>query len=194
MRGGTRRAPAPRECQPAVPGAGPRGSGRHAALASHPGAQARSPVTYLTDSYCPEGQRARARSSWTLLMLERPLILRFWASAYSCSFVRPAAPECDRSPPRLPDEMSRVDVLLAVRDSPDRARSLFTVLAAISVARFGLSPRCFALSLMCSYCRSRFGLDPRGTAVSFRASQPTTTVGWTWPLPPEPQSTRALPG
>jgi len=56
-----------------------------------------------------------------------------------------------------------VDALLAVFDSPDRARSLFTVLAAISVARFGLSPRSRALSLMCSYCRSRFGLDPRGT-------------------------------
>jgi hypothetical protein len=37
--------------------------------------------------------------------------------------------------------MSCVEVLLAVRDSPALARSLFTVLAAISVARFGLSPR-----------------------------------------------------
>lgn len=91
-------------------------------------------------------------------------MLRLRASPYSCSFVGPAAPECDRSPPRLPEEMSRVDALLVVRDSPDRARSLFTVLAAISVARSGLSPRSFALSLMCSYCRSRFGLDPRGTA------------------------------
>ena len=58
--------------------------------------------------------------------------------------------------------MSRVDVRLAVCDSPDRARSLFTVRAAISSARPVLSPRCFALALMCSYCRSRFGLDPRG--------------------------------
>src|ERR1700739_1933203 len=105
-------------------------------------------------------------------MLERPLMFSCLASLYSCSLVGPAAPECDRSPPRLLEEMSRVDVLLAVRDSPDRARSLLTVLAAISVARFGLSPRCFALSFMCSYCRSRFGLDPRGTAVSFRAGHP----------------------
>ena len=112
-------------------------------------------------------QRASARCSWSLDMLDRPLMLRLRASAYSCSFVRPAAaPECDRSPPRLPEEMSWVDVLLAVRDSPDRARSLFTVLAAISVARFVLSPRSFALSLMCSYCRSRFGLDPLASAVS----------------------------
>src|SRR6266481_5425277 len=77
--------------------------------------------------------------------------------------VRPAAPECDRTPPRRLDEMSWVEVLLAVRDSPARARSLFTVLAAISVARLGLWPRRWALSLMCSYWRSRFGLAPRGT-------------------------------
>lgn len=95
-------------------------------------------------------------------MLERPLMLRFLASAYNCSLVRPPAPECDRSPPRLLEEISCIDVLLALRDSPVRARSLFTVLAAISVARFGFSPRCSSLSLMCSYCRSRFGLDPRG--------------------------------
>lgn len=37
--------------------------------------------------------------------------------------------------------MALVQVLLAVRDSPDLARSLFTVRAAISVARSALSPR-----------------------------------------------------
>jgi hypothetical protein len=44
-----------------------------------------------------------------------------------------------------------VEVLLAVFDSPLRARSLLTVREAISLARFVLSPRCSALSLMCSY-------------------------------------------
>ena len=44
--------------------------------------------------------------------------------------------------------MSRVDVRLAVLASPERARSLFTVRAAISSARLVLSPRCFALALM----------------------------------------------
>ena len=42
--------------------------------------------------------------------------------------------------------MSRVEVLLAVLASPERARSLFTVRAAISSARLVLSPRCFALA------------------------------------------------
>jgi hypothetical protein len=58
--------------------------------------------------------------------------------------------------------MSFVDDLAAVFDSPALARSLLTVRAAISVARSGLAPRCRALPLMCSYCRSRFGLDPLG--------------------------------
>src|SRR5882757_63701 len=62
--------------------------------------------------------------------------------------------------------MSRVEVRLAPRDSPDRARSLLTVRAAISSARFGASPRCRALSLMCSYWRSRLALEPRGMAAS----------------------------
>src|ERR1700751_1102859 len=64
--------------------------------------------------------------------------------------------------------MSCFDVRLAVLASPDRARSLFTVRAAISSARSVLSPRCLALSLMCSYCRSRFGLDPLGMSATFR--------------------------
>jgi len=42
--------------------------------------------------------------------------------------------------------MSLTELRLAVRDSPVLARSLFTVLAAISVARFGLSHRERALS------------------------------------------------
>src|ERR671935_271071 len=70
-------------------------------------------------------------------MRERPSIPRRRASLYSCSFVRPfglLVPE--RSPPRRPDEMSRVDERDAVLDSPLRARSLFTVAAAICFARF----------------------------------------------------------
>jgi hypothetical protein len=62
--------------------------------------------------------------------------------------------------------MSRADVRLAVLASPDRARSLFTVRAAISSAissaRLVPSPRRSALALMCSYCRSRFGLGVEG--------------------------------
>jgi hypothetical protein len=55
-------------------------------------------------------------------------MLRFLASAYSCSLVRLPAPECDRSPPRRLDQMSRIEVLLVARASPVLARSLFTVL------------------------------------------------------------------
>jgi hypothetical protein len=54
--------------------------------------------------------------------------------------------------------MSRVDVFERCRASPDRARSLFTVLAAISLARPVLAPLLLALSLMCSYWRSRLAL------------------------------------
>ena len=64
--------------------------------------------------------------------------------------------------------MSRVDVRLAVLASPERARSLFTVRAAISSACLVFSPRCFALALMCSYCRSRLGLDPLGISAASR--------------------------
>src|SRR5579884_2164812 len=59
--------------------------------------------------------------------------------------------------------MSFTDVRLLVLVSPARARSLLTVRAAISLARSGFSPRSWALSLMCSYCRSRLAEDPRGT-------------------------------
>ena len=45
------------------------------------------------------------------------------------------------------------------RASPVLARSLFTVLAAISLARLVDAPRFFALSLMCSYWRSRLLLQ-----------------------------------
>jgi len=48
----------------------------------------------------------------------------------------------------------------------DRARSLLTVRAAISWARFGDSPRSSELSLMCSYCRSRLAFEPRGIAAT----------------------------
>jgi hypothetical protein len=56
-----------------------------------------------------------------------------------------------RRPPRREEDMSRVDVRERVRDSPERARSLFTVRAAISSARSSDAPWRFSLSLMCSY-------------------------------------------
>src|SRR6266496_4109446 len=55
--------------------------------------------------------------------------------------------------------MSRVDERDAVFASPLRARSLFTVAAAICFARFVEVPRSLALSLMCSYWRSRLVLQ-----------------------------------
>ena len=56
--------------------------------------------------------------------------------------------------------------------SPLRARSLLTVLAAISFARFVEAPPFFALSLMCSYCRSLFELQAFwGMRFSFRMAQ-----------------------
>src|SRR5690242_3906395 len=57
--------------------------------------------------------------------------------------------------------MSSIDERLAVRASPERARSLFTVRAAISSAVSSSSPRSSALSLMCSYWRSRLALQAR---------------------------------
>ena len=62
-------------------------------------------------------------------------------------------------PPRRPDEMSRVDEREDVLASPLLARSLLTVRAAISLARFVDLPCCLALSLMCSYWRSRLSLQ-----------------------------------
>jgi hypothetical protein len=46
--------------------------------------------------------------------------------------------------------------------SPFCARCLFTVRAAISLARFVDRPCFFSESLMCSYCRSRFELQAFG--------------------------------
>ena len=47
--------------------------------------------------------------------------------------------------------------------SPDCARCLLTVRAAISSARPSPTPRSCSESLMCSYCRFRFGfVTPRG--------------------------------
>src|SRR3954462_2425316 len=51
--------------------------------------------------------------------------------------------------------MSSVDVRLASLASPERARSLFTVRAAISSATSSPRPRSSRPSLMCSYWRSR---------------------------------------
>src|SRR5438132_13966381 len=85
--------------------------------------------------------------------------------------------------------MSRVDV----RDgrlfvSPDRARSLLTVRAAISLARLVERPCFFSPSLMCSYCRSRLLLHadrgifkpPRSVWV-FRNGAATRAL-WTTPV------------
>src|SRR5215475_7398191 len=109
-----------------------------------------------------ERQRPSARASCVLFIDERPLMPRLRAWAYSWAKVGPWAPRCDRWPPRRDDDMSWVEVRLAEFDSPERARSLFTVRAAISFARPLLSPRLLALASMCLYCRSRLGLDPRG--------------------------------
>ena len=70
----------------------------------------------------------------------------------------------DRRPPRRPEPASCVDVRDAVFASPERARSLLTVRAAISSARFSDHPCFFWLALMCWYCRSRLGLLPAGIA------------------------------
>src|SRR5213080_3144931 len=88
-------------------------------------------------------------------MRERPLIPRCFASLRSWSYVLPPDPWCDRKPPRRPDEMSRIEVRLASMVSPCRARSLFTVRAAISSALSSPVPRSTDPSLMCSYWRSR---------------------------------------
>jgi hypothetical protein len=63
----------------------------------------------------------------------------------------PAGPRCDRNPPRRPEEMSSTEARLAVRASPERARSLFTVRAAISSAVSSERPCSRRPSLMCSY-------------------------------------------
>src|SRR5262245_26736425 len=103
--------------------------------------------------------RSTARCSSALVILDRPLIRLARASSYSCDFVRPPGPEWERSPPRRPDEMSVTEARLASRASPERARSLFTVRAAISSAVSSLRPCSFRPCLMCSYCRSRFALQ-----------------------------------
>src|SRR6185312_12574891 len=69
--------------------------------------------------------------------------------------------------------MSSTDDRDRVRDSPERARSLLTVRAAISSARSSERPCSSALSLMCSYWRARLVpfLTPRGgISTSFVAS------------------------
>jgi hypothetical protein len=62
--------------------------------------------------------------------------------------------------------VARLRVVFA---SPDCARCLLTVRAAISSALSVLAPRSLAESLMCSYWRSRFALfNPRGGMGSLR--------------------------
>src|SRR5947209_9633022 len=57
--------------------------------------------------------------------------------------------------------MSLVDERLRCLASPDRARSLLTVRAAISSATSSDRPRSSSPSLMCSYCRSLLLLHAR---------------------------------
>ena len=71
--------------------------------------------------------------------------------------MRPPLPRCERNPPRLAEEMSSVEVLLARCASPARARSLLTVRAAISFAISGARPLSSRLSSMCSYWRAPLG-------------------------------------
>jgi hypothetical protein len=104
-------------------------------------------------------RRSTARWSCAFDIFERPRMFIRLASLYSCSFVRPFGrfvPE--RTPPRRPGEMSLRDKRDDSLASPLRARSLLTVLAAISFARLVGTPCFFWLFLMCSYWRSRFAL------------------------------------
>jgi hypothetical protein len=85
-------------------------------------------------------------------MRDRPDTPRRRASSYSCSRVRPFGRFVpDRCPPRVDGDFPRIETRERVRDSPERARSLFTVRAAISSARPVDAPRFFALALMCWY-------------------------------------------
>ncbi|GAA2967436.1 hypothetical protein GCM10010518_62210 [Kitasatospora cinereorecta] len=68
--------------------------------------------------------------------------------------------------------MSWVDVLLAVFDSPERARSVGMVVHGVGgdLLRKALGGASFsAPSLMCSYWRSRFALEPCGMTLSFQS-------------------------
>jgi hypothetical protein len=117
---------------------------------------------YLVRPY--ERERS-ARSSSAFVIFERPRMFRSRASSYNWSLVGPRGlRRWLRIPPRLPEEMSSRESRDASRASPCRARSLFTVRAAISSARSSEAPRSRADSLMCSYWRARFVpfFTPRG--------------------------------
>ena len=107
---------------------------------------------------------------------------RFPAGAPRCRAARASVPRGpgfpERWPPRRPEEMSRTELREAVFDSPLRARSLFTVRAAISSARASEAPLRRSLSRMCSYCLPRLldFLTPRGGI--------STSVRW-FPVPPD---------
>ena len=95
-------------------------------------------------------RRSSSRSSCAFDILERP-------SSHDPSLLRTAAGRSfhpgrsGNATPRRPEDRSSTDVRLAVRASPDRARSLLTVRAAISSAVSSDRPRSFNPSLMCSY-------------------------------------------
>src|SRR5438105_2776707 len=119
-------------------------------------------VGFTTRAYPPPAElrrhlrRSTARWSCCLFMRERPGTFMRFASLYSCAFVRPRGPLVpERFPPRRPGETSVRESREDCRASPERALSLLTVRAAISLARFVDAPRSRALSLTCSYCRSR---------------------------------------
>lgn len=104
---------------------------------------------------CRGFQRPSALRGSSLFIDERPSMF-FFASSSSWSLVGLTGPRSERSPPRCEADLaSRVDVLLAERASPARARSLLKVREAISSARPSEVPRFSAPSLMCSYWRAR---------------------------------------
>src|SRR5437899_2478411 len=72
--------------------------------------------------------------------------------------------------------MSRVELLERVRDSPERARSLLTVRAAIASALLSDAPRSLTLPLTCSYWRALFVpfLTPRGGMAHLLSSLAST--------------------
>src|SRR5687767_14893285 len=84
-------------------------------------------------------------------------MLSLRASLSSWSFVRPFGPLVpERCPPLWPGDLSFTDVRDLSRDSPERARSLFTTRAAISSAVPSDIPWPLTDFLTFSYWRARF--------------------------------------
>ena len=95
----------------------------------------RTSCVHVIDAAHQRFLRSTARSSCAFVIFERPSTFRLFASLYNCSRVRPFARSVpERNPPRRPDEMSSRERRDDSFASPARARSLFTVRAAISSA------------------------------------------------------------